>query len=285
MNTMDKNILIVIKDHSGYGQNNRTANTPKECIAIVKKIVSLCNQLGLPSKQILRSELRKVRQAELVIIVGGDGTFLDAARYIKGIPMIGINPFPDSSEGFYTIKKYQRFEYILNNIFSGTENELVIQRLDIILNGKSITYPVLNDILISHKVPALMTRFIMKYQAKEYYFKCSGVWVSTPSGSTGANKSAGGKMIELDAQQFQFVVREPYTGTLTKEQISNGILDKTEFLTITSKMDNGKIFLDGALTNYNVHFDDEIQIRISRHSLSVYGLTRNRTEEFYKLCN
>src|SRR6202044_3416558 len=45
----------------------------------------------------------KIKNVDLVISVGGDGTFLDASHYLEGVPILGVNSATSSSFGHFCI--------------------------------------------------------------------------------------------------------------------------------------------------------------------------------------
>ncbi|MBT7296055.1 hypothetical protein HN836_00190, partial [Candidatus Woesearchaeota archaeon] len=48
-----------------------------------------------------RAELNKILNADLIISVGGDGTFLEVSHYVLNSPILGINSDAQSSTGFF----------------------------------------------------------------------------------------------------------------------------------------------------------------------------------------
>lgn len=64
----------------------------------------VCNQLqGYDIERAERSTLDTeiYQDKDLVVVLGGDGTFLRASHYNKHVSMFGINPRPNRKEGFY----------------------------------------------------------------------------------------------------------------------------------------------------------------------------------------
>ena len=100
----------------------------------------------------------------------------------------------------------------LHAIFSGAVAPKRLTRLRIELNGKQVGHPALNDALVCHPHPVVTTRVAMKPPSARTYEeqKNSGVWISTPAGSSSAARAAGGKLLPLYSNKLQYVVREPY---------------------------------------------------------------------------
>ena len=55
----------------------------------------------------------------LVVVIGGDGTFLRASHFNKETPMFGINPTPSTKEGFFMQADKNDFQNKLNKVLEG----------------------------------------------------------------------------------------------------------------------------------------------------------------------
>lgn len=142
---------------------------------------------------------------EYVIVLGGDGTILRAAREYRDsldqIKMIGIN---FGKLGFYTDFLPDEFKEMISLIES---NQYSICRLPLLKyefttdQGSEIGYA-LNEITV---VNPLHTQRIDIYINNEMFesFKGTGIVISTPSGSTAYNKSLGGSVVDINLKAFQ----------------------------------------------------------------------------------
>jgi NAD+ kinase len=137
-------------------------------------------------------------QADLLIVLGGDGTLLSAAR-LKGaesIPVLGINL---GGLGFLTETfKEETFE-VLEKIVGGdfvTEKRLML-KATVYRNDKTISESnVLNDIVINKGALARIID-LETYIDGGYLttFKADGLILSTPTGSTAYSLAAGGPVV------------------------------------------------------------------------------------------
>src|SRR4029450_11290247 len=75
-----------------------------------------------------------VSDVDLVISVGGDGTFLDASHYIDSIPLLGINSSRSSSFGHFCLANETNLGRILDEIQRGELEPLPLLRLELELN-------------------------------------------------------------------------------------------------------------------------------------------------------
>ncbi len=142
-------------------------------------------------------------EAWVVISVGGDGTYLKAARtvYRKDIPVLGINL---GSLGFLTDIDKNEIAEAAECLANGNykiENRMMLD-VEIIRDGKIITEDTaLNDIVISRG--ALSRILHLKAHVNDVFvdlFPGDGLIVSTPTGSTAYSLSAGGPIVEPDAE-------------------------------------------------------------------------------------
>jgi NAD+ kinase len=135
---------------------------------------------------------------EMVIVLGGDGTMLGAARLVseKDIPLLGINL---GGLGFITeVHKeeiYEALESILNDECPTEERMMLTAEL--IRDGKSRgKHSALNDIVVNKG--ALATMLDLECRVDDVYvthFKTDGLIVSTPTGSTAYSLSSGGPIL------------------------------------------------------------------------------------------
>ncbi len=136
---------------------------------------------------------------DCMIVLGGDGTMLQAARALKTVhvPMIGVNL---GTLGYMTEIELPTLENSLERLLSdeySTEKRLM-------LNGK-VTFAMkdveeegwaLNDIVISRSGSLQIIRFNIYVNGQFLNsYNADGMIVTTPTGSTGYNLSAGGPLV------------------------------------------------------------------------------------------
>lgn len=133
-----------------------------------------------------------------VFVLGGDGTFLSAARWIGDfpIPIIGVK-FGEVGFLAETVEDalFSAAETILKKEFTTMPRMRLLVR--VLRDGEEIVRePVLNDIVINKGALARLAR-IKTYINDRYLttFRADGLIVSTPTGSTGYSLAAGGPII------------------------------------------------------------------------------------------
>ena len=135
--------------------------------------------------------------ADLLITFGGDGTLLSVARHApQEVPIIGVNM---GTLGFLTEIRVEEFDGILEQFLEG---QAVIEprgALDVTIveeSGREERHRVMNDAVVNKG--ALARIIEMWVETEESFitaFRADGVIISTPTGSTAYNLSAGGPVI------------------------------------------------------------------------------------------
>lgn len=152
--------------------------------------------------------------SDLLLVLGGDGTLLAAARVAapKGIPILPINM---GSLGFLTSFMLEELYPALEDILAGrlTISERVMLHVELHRNGKSLDkQSVLNEVVINKGALARMIEleliidndFVCRYRA-------DGLIVASPTGSTAYSLSAGGPIVHPTVESFIITPICPHT--------------------------------------------------------------------------
>lgn len=217
--------------------------------------LSTCYRGDLPAEEL--SEL------DLVIVLGGDGTLLDASHHVSDIPILGINSDPQTSVGSLCSLSVDQVEEVVQSYLDGALEVNELTRLQLSVNDTKVGPPVLNDILFTHECPAATSTYLLTIGGREESQKSSGVWFSTAAGSTAAIHSAGGEIMSIDDRRMQYWVRELYVSPGKHFEHYSGMLDEDEVVAIIPKMRTGWLFLDGPHLGFPTSFGDRITITTS----------------------
>ncbi|HBA96740.1 MAG TPA: NAD(+) kinase, partial [Lachnospiraceae bacterium] len=139
---------------------------------------------------------------ECAIVLGGDGTMIQAAIDLvhKEIPIIGVNT---GSLGFLTEVEQQNVDGALDRLISGdftVENRIMLKEVSCFQHpgqdGSSPDCYALNDIVVSKRgsIRLITVKVYLNNELADIY-RADGVIISTPTGSTGYNLSAGGPVL------------------------------------------------------------------------------------------
>jgi NAD+ kinase len=160
------------------------------------------------AKRSIRAELNRIDPAmDVVIVLGGDGTLLHVAWEASRdqVPVLGVNL---GNLGFLTEvaadEMYLALETLLVDDEIRMERRIMLSAA--VINGatgeKSASVHALNEVVIVKKSTEAMIR-LRCWADKEYVttYRADGLIMSTPTGSTAYNLSAGGPVVhaELDA--------------------------------------------------------------------------------------
>jgi len=208
---------------------------------------------------------------DLVISVGGDGTFVRAANFIKDQLIVGINSDPETSEGMLKSLLANEFEK-LNKIFDGEYKIIQRERAKVLLNGKEVKELVVNAVFVGAESQFHCARYIINFDNKKEEQRSSGVLVSTGSGSTGWFKSAGGEVFKYDEKKLKFIVREQYIGDrLFCPKIFSGDIVEGKSIEIISMRDyGGVVAVDDSV--YKLKKGDKVEVCLSSEPLKVIVL-------------
>jgi NAD+ kinase len=221
-------------------------------------------------KELDAAARRHLSRADLVITIGGDGTVLGTSHYVTRGTMLGVNSAPGDSIGFFCTAHRLNFDAVFDKILKGRRRPIALARLSIRLNGKLVAEPALNDVLIVHSCPAATTRYLIGTADLQEEQRSSGIWISTPIGSTAGIRSAGGKVMPLGSRRLQYQVRELYREPGRSYRMVHGYLRDEEKLVIASKMPEGELYIDGARTRYAFPFGMRAEIGLASADLQIF---------------
>lgn len=164
-------------------------------------------QYRVPEDQVIQG-------ADLVLSIGGDGTMLGAVRAAApfGVPVLGINA---GALGFLTeLAREQTFEY-LPRVLAGDYTIEARMMLTATLRRGSTTvteFVGLNDAVVRQGATGRLIHLDVQVAGHTLgHFSADGLIVSTPTGSTAYNLSAGGAIIHPTASVISLVPICPHS--------------------------------------------------------------------------
>jgi len=198
--------------------------------------------------------------AEMIIVLGGDGTLLSVARLVgdHGIPILGVNL---GGLGFLTEITLEELYRVLERVIQGdfVTDERVVLNAAVIRRGERLAeFTVLNDAVINKgalaRIIDLETSINGEYLTT---FKSDGLIISTPTGSTAYNLSAGGPIVYPSLHSIIITPICPHT--LTNRPIV--IPDDVEIRAILkTKQQEVILTLDGQ-QGFSLEYEDEVAVR------------------------
>ena len=111
----------------------------------------------------------------------------------------------------------------------------------------------MNDLLVTSRNPAMMSRYVVTAGNRSERHASSGMWISTPAGSTAGIRSAGGTVMPLEGALVQYLVREPYLTGGVRYELIRAVRHIGERLVLQSLMDDGVVYVDGPYIDIPFH--------------------------------
>ena len=219
--------------------------------------------------------------SDLIIVIGGDGTLLGAARDVaaSGKPVLGINR---GRLGFLTDIKPRELEERVIEVLNGdyVEETRNLIQVKLLRQDQEITRSVaMNDIVLHPGQSIRMIEFELTIDSQFVYSQRSdGLIVSTPTGSTAYALSAGGPIMHPRLNALVLVPMFPHT--LTSRPL---VVDGDREIRI--RIGNNNDLLPQVSCDAQSHFDtrqgDELLITKLPHSLQ---LLHPSQYNYYETC-
>ncbi|WP_107857629.1 NAD(+) kinase [Neisseria subflava] len=207
------------------------------------------------------------KYCDLVVVLGGDGTFLSAAREVapRAVPIIGIN---QGHLGFLTQISRDTMVEGIRPVLEGKylPEERILIEASIIRDGETIERALaLNDTVLSRGGAGQMIEFeVFINQEFVYTQRSDGLIISTPTGSTAYALAAGGPIMQAGLHAFTLVPICPQS--MTNRPIA--IPDTSVIEILITKSGDARAHFDGQ-SHIDVQNFDRIIIRRYHNPLRV----------------
>ena len=231
--------------------------------------------LGLPLTGITIAEM--VEAADIVLVLGGDGTLLSAAHtpQIENVPILAINI---GHLGFLTDASLNELKPTLMATLKGDYRIEHRMMLEVIVNSQS-PQPfhafALNDVVIRH-----YTRLIEldAYVDGELFipYRADGLIIATPSGSTGYSLACSGSIVAPQLEAILLTPIAPHSLTV-RPFIAHGDAEiKVEMHSTYESLD---LFIDGQRETHTLAKEAVIEVRKAKRTIQ---LIRSQSHSYYK---
>ena len=244
----------------------------KSTLDVVKKTIKKYN---INLKLVNRDRLNKneFHNKDLVIAVGGDGTFLRAAHFVGRQPLLGINSDVKNKEGFLMKSNKNNFGKKFKKIIQNEFKIRKLPRLEAYINSKKIGTLALNEFFLGARKSYHAAKYTVQVNHKKERQKSSGILITTPTGSYAWAKSCCNKTLSLNSKNFQLVIREPYEGNVFKNyKLKYKILTQNQKIKIVSEMLDGILTADSVSKEYNFKNGSKAAIKLSNKHLNAIWL-------------
>ena len=277
MRAMFKEIGIFIKEDLSNSIDNEALNLMINSLSNLDISLYLDESSNNKNKNFTVLEHEEyVKKVDIVIVFGGDGTLLNAARkYLNyEIPILGINM---GNVGFLTDISTENFEKTIKEVLEGSykieERNLVSAKF-----GNNHLYG-LNEVVIHSGAYAQLMRYRLNVNDKVVYEQRSdGLIIATPTGSTAYALSAGGPIIHPSLDVWTILPMLPQSLSSRPFVISSN--EKVELDLFDGPNDNAKICVDGQ-DDIDIPYGEKILISKMEKTLK---LVHPNDNDFFEAC-
>ena len=169
--------------------------------------------IGVNKAEVLPDATSLAKICDLLIVFGGDGTMLRVAREAAkiGTPIMGFNM---GGLGFLTASSTKNLDSSLNKLWEGeyTLDSLPMINASVNDGGPNFEHQAVNDVVLSRgTIPRLIEVAVAVDGEPLTNYRCDGIIISTPAGSTAYSLAAGGAVIAPNAEVFAITPICPHT--------------------------------------------------------------------------
>lgn len=227
-------------------------------VYVEEEMGKLLSTDGLSIHSVERNDIPD--HVDMIIVLGGDGTLLSVARLVEvhGIPILGVNL---GGLGFLTEITLEELYRVLERVIQGDfiTNERVVLNAAVIRRGERMAeFTILNDAVINKGALARIIELEATIDG-EYLstFRSDGLIISTPTGSTAYNLSAGGPIVYPSLHTV--IITPICSHTLTNRPIL--IPDEAQVrVLLKSKHQEVILTLDGQ-QGFPLEFEDVVEVK------------------------
>lgn len=233
---------------------------------------------GVDAVEMHRDVHVEVKDADLVLTLGGDGTFLSGARLAAplGIPILGVNL---GRLGFLTELESGELQEGLKRFVAGDYRieERTMLQVTLLRAGRSVVQQIgLNEVVVDHTGEARILRLEIDVGGQAVgIIDADGAIVATASGSTAYALASGGPILEPSLEDLVLVPMSPFA--LTVRPI---VFAPHQDVTLTVVRGPGEMRVDGMRRGHGVATGDSVRCGAHPNRLKVVRFSP--PEAFYK---
>ena len=232
--------------------------------------------LGYPRTDISKTEV--VEQADMLLVLGGDGTLLSAAHtpQIENVPVLAINI---GTLGFLTDASLDELYPTLKATLAGDYRIEHRMMLEVVVNRQGFPQPfrafALNDVVIRHYTQLIE---LDAYVDGELFipYNADGLIIATPSGSTGYSLSCAGTIVAPQLEAILLTPIAPHSLTV-RPFVAHGNAEIT--VKMCAAYQSVDVFVDGQRETHSLTAGAVIKVEKAKRTIQ---LIRSQHHSYYK---
>jgi NAD kinase len=197
---------------------------------------------------------------QVVVVVGQDGLVANTAKYVAGLPIVGVNPDPAQIDGILLPFEPAEARGAVERVLARRQRARQVTLAEALLNDGQ-TLLAFNDLFVG-AASHVSARYLVEADGRREAQSSSGLLVSTGAGSTGwlssvvnmaggvsrflGHEMRGQLRLEWEERRLVWAVREPFRSKASQIGLVAGWIDEGQELVVESQMaEGGVIFSDG----------------------------------------
>jgi NAD kinase len=279
---------LLLERHGTMGQVEFFLTSRQQSLAPYReahdRLQDACKRVesALPSEQrrarVDRDELDRFlfSSDDIILIVGQDGLVANVAKYLKGQPVIAINPDPSRYDGVLCTHRvrdaaalYSWLQSPQDAKYAMQDRTLALAQLD---DGQRLL--ALNEVFVGHRSHQ-SARYRISASGTSERHSSSGIICSTGTGCTGWARSiaeqrgiAANLPLPPD-RKLSWFVREPFPSVATQTSLTFGVVDEQTSLIVDSEMSEGGVLFGDGIETDRIEFPagSRLQLQVAEQSL------------------
>ena len=224
--------------------------------------------------------LENLKEVDMMIVLGGDGTILTYARkYEKyNFPIMGINL---GRIGALAVAELDDYEEYIDKLIAGEYFEIEHIALDgkiMYSDGKSIKYTAYNDVVIHRGISPKILKINIAVNNSDFSeVYTDGIIVATPTGSSAYNLSAGGPLLSTNSKCYVITPICPQSKTFSSLVVSK---EDEILLTVGDNPNvekNQNIVIVDGYVEYPINSNDIVMIKKSKKNLKMVQFSQQKS--------
>ena len=205
-------------------------------------------------------------QADLAVVLGGDGSMLSAARHLAQyqVPLVGIN---QGRLGFMTDIALGNMLESMAQLLAGSYSieERTMLHAEVVCAGeREVTMLALNDVVVNKGAMGRLIEFLVHIDGEFVYdLRSDGIIVATPTGSTAYSLSSNGPILQPSVPGFTLVPICPHT--LSNRPIT--VSDRSCIEITLKRAIDARLHFDGH-PHRDLHEGDRVSIRRAEQTIN-----------------